>query len=127
MIMVHFIIWLIRSIFLRALKPVLSFTASQFSLWGKGQFHNIKNQKEHQNICKPSQHQKSLFSSPLLLQSEHQKWLFSWSLLQQKSDFWCSDFTYGVKKDHNFENQNINYLWHITYGYRGLWGPGGLR
>jgi hypothetical protein len=19
-----------------------------------------------------------------------------------------------------------NYLWHITYGYQGLWGPGGL-
>ena len=41
-------------------------------------------------------------------------------------DFQCSDFTYGVKKDHNVENQNINYLWHITYGYQGLWGPGGL-
>ena len=31
-----------------------------------------------------------------------------------------------VKKDHNVENQNINYLWQITYGYQGLWGPGGL-
>ena len=30
-------------------------------------------------------------------------------------DFRCSDFTYGVKKDHK-----------ITYGYQGLWGPGGL-
>ncbi len=29
-------------------------------------------------------------------------------------DFRCSDFTYGV------ENQNINYLWRITYGYQGL-------
>ena len=96
---------------------------------GKGhyyQFHNIENQKEHQKICKPSLHQKSLFSSSLLLQSEHRKWLFSWSLLWQKSDFRCSDFTYGVKKDHNVENQNINYLWHITYGYQGLRGPGGL-
>jgi hypothetical protein len=26
-----------------------------------------------------------------------------------KKDFRCSDFTYGVKKDHNVENQNINY------------------
>ena len=43
-----------------------------------------------------------------------------------KKDFRCSDFTYGVKKDHNVENQNINYLWHITYGYQGLSGPGGL-
>ncbi len=41
-------------------------------------------------------------------------------------DFWCSDFTYGVKKDHNVENRNINYLWRSTYGYQGLWGPGGL-
>jgi hypothetical protein len=41
-------------------------------------------------------------------------------------DFRCSDFTYGVKKGHNVENQNINYLWRITYGYQGLWGPGGL-
>jgi len=22
--------------------------------------------------------------------------------------------------------KNINYLWHITFGYQGLWGPGGL-
>ncbi len=86
---------------------------------GKGhyyKFYNIKNQKEHGKICKPSLHRKSLFSSSLLLQSKHQKWLFSWSLLRQKSDFRCSDFTYGVKKDHNIKNQNINYLWHITYG-----------
>jgi hypothetical protein len=51
------------------------------------------------------------------------------SLLRQKKDFWCSDFTYGIKKDHNVENpKNIlsNYLWHITYGYQGLWGPGGF-
>ena len=41
-------------------------------------------------------------------------------------DFQCSDFTYGVKKGHNVKNQNINYLWRITYGYQGLWGPGGL-
>ena len=41
-------------------------------------------------------------------------------------DFRCSDFTYGVKKDQNVENQNINYLWRITYGYQALWGPGGL-
>ena len=43
-----------------------------------------------------------------------------------KGDFRRSDFTYGVKKDHNVENWNINYLWRITYGYQGLWGPGGL-
>ena len=48
------------------------------------------------------------------------------SLLQQKKDFRRCDFTYGIKKDHNVENQTINYLWHITYGYQGLWGPGGL-
>ena len=54
--------------------------------------------------------------------SEHRKCLLSSSLLRQKSDFRCSDFTYGVKKDHNVKNQNINYLWRITYGYQGLWG-----
>jgi hypothetical protein len=42
-----------------------------------------QNHEEHQKICKPSLHQKCLFSS---------------SLLQQKLDFRCSDFTYGVKK-----------------------------
>ena len=72
------------------------------------EFHNVVNQKEHRKIWIPSLHPKSLFS---------------WSLLRH---FRCSDFTYGVKKDHNIENQNINYLWHITYGYQGLWGPGGL-
>ena len=41
-----------------------------------------------------------------------------------KKDFWRCDFTYGIKKDHNVENQK--YLWHITYGYQGLWGPGGF-
>ncbi len=48
----------------------------------------------------------------------------------KKKDFWFSDFTYGIKKDHNVENQKkiflSNYLWHITYGYQGLWGPGGF-
>ncbi len=46
-----------------------------------------------------------------------------------KKDFWRCDFTYGIKKDHNVENQKYllsNYLWHITYGYQGLWGPGGF-
>ena len=39
-----------------------------------------------------------------------------------KKDFRRCDFTYGVKKDQNVENKNINYLWRITYGYQGLWG-----
>ena len=39
-----------------------------------------QNTKEHQKICKPSLHRKSLFSWSLLLQSEHRKWLFGWSL-----------------------------------------------
>ena len=42
----------------------------------------------------------------------------------QKLDFRCSVFTYGFKTDQNVENQNINYLWRITYGYQGLWGVG---
>ncbi len=56
--------------------------------------------------------------------SLHRKWLFSWSLLRHhyiengflvdhyynittttKKDFWRCDFTYGIKKDHNVENQ----------------------
>ncbi len=44
----------------------------------------------------------------------------SFYLLVHHYYFRCSDFTYGVKKDHNVKNQNINYLWHITYGYQGL-------
>ena len=39
-----------------------------------------------------------------------------------KKDFRRCDFTYGVKKDQNVKNKNINYLWRITYGYQGLWG-----
>jgi hypothetical protein len=77
---------------------------------GEGHYYKIRtlktyqNHKEHQKICRPSLHRKCLCSL---------------SILRQKSDFQCSDFTYGVKKDHNIENQNINYLWHITYGYQG--------
>jgi hypothetical protein len=35
----------------------------------------------------------------------------------------------GSKKITTSKIKNIflsNYLWHITYGYQGLWGPGGL-
>jgi hypothetical protein len=56
-----------------------------------------QNEREHQKICKQSLHQKCLFSS---------------SLLRQKSDFRCSDFTYGVKKDQNVENKKTS----TTYG-----------
>ncbi len=66
-----------------------------------------QNEREHRKICKQSLHRKCLFSS---------------SLLQQKSDFWCSDFTYGIKKIRTLKIKNINYLWRITYGYQGLWG-----
>jgi hypothetical protein len=95
---------------------------------GKGQnyeFHNVENQKEHRKIWRQSQHRKALLKGSerrKRKRSEHRKCLLSSSLLRQKSDFQCSDFTYGVKKDHNVENQNINYLWRITYGYQGLWG-----
>jgi hypothetical protein len=95
---------------------------------GKGhyyKFHNVENQKEHRKIWRQSQHRKALLKGSerrKRKRSEHQKCLLSSSLLRQKSDFRCSDFTYGVKKDHNVENQNINYLWRITYGYQGLWG-----
>jgi hypothetical protein len=88
-------------------------------------FHNVENQKEHRKIWRRSQHQKALLKRSerqKRKRSEHQKCLLSSSLLPQKSDFRCSDFTYGDKKDHNVENQNINYLWRITYGYQGLWG-----
>ncbi len=74
-----------------------------------------------------SLHQKWLFSWSLLRHHFIESPFFSWSLLRQ---FRCSDFTYGIKKDHNVEIKNIflsNYLWHITYGYQGLWGPWGVR
>ncbi len=50
------------------------------------------------------------------------KMAFQFITTTTKKDFRCSDFTYGIKKDHNVENRNINYLWRITYGYQGLWG-----
>ena len=40
----------------------------------------------------------------------------------KKKDFRRCDFTYGVKKDQNVKNKNINYLWRITYGFQGLQG-----
>jgi hypothetical protein len=60
-----------------------------------------QNEREHRKICKQSLHRKCLFSS---------------SLLRQKSDFRCSDFTYGVKKDQNVKNKKHQlpmayYLW----------------
>ena len=99
--------------------------AKSFILLGKGhyyEFHNVENQKEHQKIWRQSQHQKALLKGSECQKrkrSEHQKCLLSSSLLRQKSDFRCSDFTYGVKKDHNVENQIINYPWHITCGALG--------
>jgi hypothetical protein len=35
----------------------------------------------------------------------------------------------ALKKITTLKIKNIfisNYLWHITYGYQGLWGPGGF-
>ena len=59
---------------------------------------------------------------------ERQNCLFSSSLLRHqnvKSVFLVHHYI-EKEKYHNVDNQNINYLWHITYGYQGLWGPGGL-
>jgi hypothetical protein len=39
-----------------------------------------------------------------------------------KLDFRRSDFTYGVRKNQNVENQKSNYLWGIAYVFQGLWG-----
>ncbi len=69
---------------------------------------------------------KSLFLVDHYYDITTSKMAFEFITTTTKKDFWCSDFTYGIKKDHNVKNQNINYLWHITYGYQGLWGPGGL-
>jgi hypothetical protein len=87
---------------------------------GKGhyyEFHNVKNQKEHQKICKPSLHQNVAFS---------------WSLLRHH--YYDKNKTFDIvilpmasKKINTSKIKNIflsNYLWHITYGYQGLWGPG---
>jgi hypothetical protein len=62
---------------------------------GKGhynEFHNVENQKEHRKICKPSLHRNVAITTTT-------------SLLRQKKDFRQCDFTYGIKKDHNVENQ----------------------
>jgi len=64
---------------------------------GKGHYyknHNVENQKEHQKICKPSLHQKSLFS---------------WSLLRHhyiKNGF-LVDHYIKIDKDHYYKNQNV--------------------
>ncbi len=81
--------------------------------WGKRSLLQISQHQKPKRTsknCKPSLHRKSLFSWSLLLQSEHWKSLLSWSLLRH---FLCSDFTYGVKKDHNVEYQlpMAYYLW----------------
>jgi len=73
--------------------------------------------------------------------SLHWKTLFSWSLLRHhyiESPFLVDHYydTFDVlilpmasKKITTSKIKNIflsNYLWHITYGYQGLLGPGGL-
>ncbi len=59
--------------------------------------------------------------------SLHRKSLFSWSLLWH---FRCSDFTYGIKKDHNVKNQKYLFK-QLPMAYY-LWlprpvGPWGVR
>ena len=98
--------------------------------------------KERGSECRISLLQQAIF----LL---HQKWLFSWSLLQHhyiKNGFLVDHYydnqnveknikikTFDVlilpmasKKITTSKIKNINYLWHFTFGYIGLWGPGGL-
>ncbi len=61
--------------------------------------------------------------------SLHQKCLFSSSLLRQKKTFDVLILPMASKKITTAKIKNIflsNYLRHITYGYQGLWGPGGL-
>ncbi len=73
---------------------------------GKGHYyenHKVKNQKEHQKICKPSQ---------------RQKWLLSWSQLQYhnvKNGFLVDH--YIEKNEKNIEK--ISFVWFSHFDY--LW------
>jgi hypothetical protein len=89
---------------------------------GKGQNYenyNVENQKEHQKIWR---------------WSLHRNVSFSWSLLQhhyydKKKTFDVVILPMASKKITMLKIKNVflsNYLWHITYGYQGLWGPGGV-
>ncbi len=93
---------------------------------GKGQNYknyNVENQKEHQKIWRWSLHRNVSFSWSLLRHQYYDK----------KKDFRRCDFTYGIKKDHNVENQKClfkqlpmaYYLW-IPRPV-GPWGGGLVR
>jgi hypothetical protein len=104
---------------------------------GKGQNYgnqNVENQKELRKLHRRSERRNGLFSWSERRNQNVEN--FFWvdqnsddqnvenSIKNQKLDFRRSDFTYGFKTDQNVENLCINYLWHITYGYQGLWGVG---
>ncbi len=116
-------------VFISLLNNISDIRNSNMLSLGKGhyyKFHNIKNQKEHRKICKPSLHRKSLFSWSLLqhhyiengfLVDHYIKnhCLFSLSLLRKSesrkeceknieslSFVWFSHFNYLWRK----------YLWH---------------
>ena len=104
---------------------------------GKGhyyKFHNVEIPKERWKKFKASERRKWLFSFSLLRNQNIKSDFLAHRYYYNQNiesvflvhnyydnqnidknieiDFRCSDFTYGVKKDHNVENQNIN-----TYTY----------
>jgi hypothetical protein len=104
----------------RTVFAIFQFIKTLYISLGKGQNyknHNIINVSKHRNI------KKCLFSSSLL-QHQNVKSVFLVHHYYDNQniknnieiDFWCSDFTYGVKKDQNVENKKHQlpmayYLW----------------
>jgi hypothetical protein len=93
----------------------------------QSQKRTSKVQKEHRKSKKNIKNQsvESLFFK--LIKTSKMKSLIRTSKISTskrtskvKNDFRRSDFTYGVKKDQNVENQKIIYLLRITYVYQGL-------
>ena len=104
----------------RTVSATFQFIKTLYISLGKGQNyknHNIKNVSKLQNI-------KKCFFSSSLLQHQNVKSVFLVHHCYNNQnikknieiDSWCSDFTYGVKKDQNVENQKHQlpmayYLW----------------
>ena len=92
------IFWLVKSLFSLQINLLL---------WEKFTTTNFTTSKTNKNIKKFANHH----------------YIEMWLLVDHyydittttKKDFWCSDFTYGIKKDHNVKNQKYLFK-QTTYG-----------
>ncbi len=122
----NFLLWpLTRSRYSLILKLIVFISLRDFfsfhseTFMGKGQNyenHNVQNQKEHWKIWRWSLHWNVSFSWSLLRHQYYDK----------KKTFDVVILPMASKKITTSISFLSNYLWHITYGYQGLWGPGGF-